>query len=318
MLPHGTEALGSVQNTAGGLDTVGSVHVFLSWSGPESRAVAAKLSSWLPKLMNAVKPFMSQEDISAGARWSGEIAAALDSAAVGIVCVTRGNQKAPWLNFEAGAIAKRVGDVTCLIPLAIDLSATDVATPLGQFQAKEATQSGLWDVVLAVNAALPESVGEDQLRDVFELVWPEMDEAIALARNNQTPQTPAQRRTDRELLEDVLSTVRQLASVDVAGLAARGRTQGVPRSRRRLMAERVLEDAARSALGPDHDWWVHTTGDGRLHLHVGHSVPEVAADLIRQAMEEIRVPYELIHRGDPRLDLPRRARAWRPSDPADR
>ena len=49
---------------------------------------------------------MSSEDISAGVRWQYLISEALEGSSVGILCVTRENQSAPWLNFEAGAIAK--------------------------------------------------------------------------------------------------------------------------------------------------------------------------------------------------------------------
>ena len=80
--------------------------VFLSWSGEKSRAVAEALREWLPKVLQEVEPLMSSEDISAGVRWQYLISEALEGSSVGILCVTRENQSAPWLNFEAGAIAK--------------------------------------------------------------------------------------------------------------------------------------------------------------------------------------------------------------------
>jgi hypothetical protein len=52
---------------------------------------------------------MSKEDIEAGQRWSVEIESHLDASAIGIICVTPENQSEPWLNFEAGAISKKVG-----------------------------------------------------------------------------------------------------------------------------------------------------------------------------------------------------------------
>jgi hypothetical protein len=92
-------------------------------------------------VINSVEPFVSSEDIYAGARWQADIASRLDVSNFGIVWVTRDNQDAPWLNFEAGALAKVV-DVSRVIPLAIDLKQSDVALPLGQFQAHHQPRKG--------------------------------------------------------------------------------------------------------------------------------------------------------------------------------
>src|SRR4051812_44421684 len=109
--------------------------VFISWSGQKSRDVAIVLRDWLPLVINSIDPFVSSEDISAGARWQGEIAGALEATNFGLVCVTKENQGSPWLNFEAGALAKAV-DSSRVVPLAIDLKPSDIENPLGQFQAQ--------------------------------------------------------------------------------------------------------------------------------------------------------------------------------------
>ena len=83
--------------------------VFLSWSGEPSRQVANALYKWLPHVLQAVKPWMSQQDIHSGAVWTPELLASLGEAKAGIACVTPDNTKAPFLLFEAGAIAKSVG-----------------------------------------------------------------------------------------------------------------------------------------------------------------------------------------------------------------
>ena len=80
------------------------MHIFLSWSGQRSKAVAAALRSWLPLVLPAVEPWMSEEDIQAGRRWGAEIAAALDRSSFGIIVLTAENLDASWLMFEAGAV----------------------------------------------------------------------------------------------------------------------------------------------------------------------------------------------------------------------
>jgi hypothetical protein len=82
--------------------------VFLSWSDDKSRMVAEALRDWLPAVIQEIVPFMSEKDIAAGARWTNQIEQELEGTQLGIVCVTRENQSAPWLNFEAGAIAKQI------------------------------------------------------------------------------------------------------------------------------------------------------------------------------------------------------------------
>lgn len=79
------------------------MHVFISWSGRSSKAVAELLRVHLRSAIQALTPFMSSADINAGARWRDEIGEALGTTNFGIIVVTPDNVDAPWLNFEAGA-----------------------------------------------------------------------------------------------------------------------------------------------------------------------------------------------------------------------
>src|SRR4051812_30518439 len=105
--------------------------LFLSWSGDKSLTVTKALRDWLPYINTEIQPWISGTDIAPGERWSRELAEQLEAADLGIVCVTRENQSAPWLNFEAGALAKRL-ESSRVVPLAIDLRPSDVKQPLGQ------------------------------------------------------------------------------------------------------------------------------------------------------------------------------------------
>jgi len=84
------------------------MRVFLGWSGYISHKVALAFHDWLPKVIQAVKPFMSSEDMAKGARWSGEIAKELQSSSFGVIFVTPENVTSPWINFEAGALSREI------------------------------------------------------------------------------------------------------------------------------------------------------------------------------------------------------------------
>ena len=129
--------------------------VFISWSGDRSRNVAEILRGWLPKVLQAVKPWMSDEDISTGTRWSTEIASELEASKAGIVCITPENQHNPWLMFEAGALSKTLTE-TYVCPYLFDLSTSQLSGPISQFQATLATKEGTFKIIQTLNKALSE------------------------------------------------------------------------------------------------------------------------------------------------------------------
>ena len=71
------------------------LRVFISWSGEVSHKVAEALESWLPSVIQSVEPYMSEEDIEKGTRWSQDITRELELCNYGIICVTRTNIEAP-------------------------------------------------------------------------------------------------------------------------------------------------------------------------------------------------------------------------------
>lgn len=65
--------------------------VFISWSGPRSKAVAEALRDWLPDVMQALKPWVSSEDIRKGKQWNLELTRELEGTHVGVICLTPEN-----------------------------------------------------------------------------------------------------------------------------------------------------------------------------------------------------------------------------------
>lgn len=117
--------------------------VFISWSGERSRAVADVLRRWLPSVLQAVRPYFSPDDVAKGARWSSEIAKELEASAIGILVVSPENQDAPWLLFEAGALAKNL-ERSKVCPLLFGgIEPTDVKGPSSSFNLRSSRRTRL-------------------------------------------------------------------------------------------------------------------------------------------------------------------------------
>ncbi len=108
--------------------------IFLSWSGDRSKAIAEMLHKWLPNVVQAVRPFMSANDIEKGTRWRSDLSNELEQASVSIICLTPENLEAPWILFEAGALSKQQkGSYVCTLLFGVD--PVNIREPLAQFQA---------------------------------------------------------------------------------------------------------------------------------------------------------------------------------------
>ena len=182
--------------------------IFLSWSGRQSKEVAQILREWLPAVIQAARPYFSPDDIGKGARWSSEIANELQDSKVGILCVTRQNLAAPWLLFEAGALAKTLNR-TCVIPLVIDIEAVDLSGPLSQFQAARFDRQDMKRVIKVINEQLGSSaLDETVLLTVFDKWWPDLESKVKVVASDSVNQQLGPSRTDRAVLEEILSLVR--------------------------------------------------------------------------------------------------------------
>lgn len=181
--------------------------VFISWSGQPSKAVAETLYSWLPQVIQSVTPWMSEEDISAGTRWSAAIAGQLESARFGIICVTRENMNAPWLQFEAGALSKTLID-TYVCPYTFGLAPSDLRGPLSQFHGARADREGTRRLLRAINQAAGDTaLALPQLDATFRVWWPRLYRALSNIQNNSHPNAKPLRNEDH-LLKEILEHIR--------------------------------------------------------------------------------------------------------------
>jgi TIR domain len=183
--------------------------IFVSWSGERSLAVASALKEWLPLVVQGCQPWLSTEDLRKGTRWQAEIADALHGASAGILCLTRDNLSSAWLLFEAGAISKALsGSPTLVCTYLIDLASTDVAPPLGMFQAALATRDESFRLIRTLNEAMAAPVPADRLEKLFDKFWPDLEAIISDVQERTA--TPLKRRDTYEMLEEILGSVRSV------------------------------------------------------------------------------------------------------------
>jgi len=181
--------------------------VFISWSGERSKAVAEALRYWLPKVIQALDPWMSADDIDKGTRWRSGIATELEQSSVGIICLTRENLDSTWIHFEAGALSKQQQN-TYVCTFLFGLGPTDIREPLAQFQATTDKREDVRKLIFTVNRSLNESqLPESELNESFAVWWPKLEERLrSIPISSGGVKEPI--REDREILEEILELVR--------------------------------------------------------------------------------------------------------------
>lgn len=184
--------------------------IFIAWSGDTSKAIALALRDWLPKVIQAVEPWMSDKDIDKGADWDKELSAQLNQTNFGIVCLTPDNLNAPWLLFEAGALSKAV-DESRVWTFLYKVNATNVQPPLGKFQHTNAEKDDVHKLLHSINRALKiaqkNPLDEEILNHSFKTNWQELHNKLD---SIPAPKTKQPERKDHEILEEILLSVRTL------------------------------------------------------------------------------------------------------------
>lgn len=145
-------------------------------------------------------------------RWNEEIAKKLDQTDFGILCLTPENRNAPWIHFEAGALAKKV-DKARVCPYLLGLKTTDIKGPLESFQAKNAEKEDTRDIVKEINNALgKEALSAERLDRAFDVNWPRLEKTLKeILENTQTINEPS--REPDDMLEEILEIVREQSRI---------------------------------------------------------------------------------------------------------
>lgn len=174
--------------------------VFISWSQPRSKQIAEYLQQWLPAIIQSLDPFISTQ-IPVGSAWSRHILTELKATNIGIICCTPENQREPWLNFEAGAIAKNDGLVCLYLH---DLPKANLAPPLSMFQAVIADRDGTRQLLFDLLAFVPDSPSTTAVSRLFDKLWDELETFLSKLPTGE----PAQKRSTDEMLQELLGLAR--------------------------------------------------------------------------------------------------------------
>ena len=220
-------------------------NVFIAWSGNESKATAQALHGWLRLILDTVEPYMSEEDIAAGSRWTPALAKALSESHFGIICVTPGNINSRWINYEAGAIGRHLKGHTenRVCPIVMGMDQADIGYPMAQFQAVQCDKAGILKVVQSLNETCgPAAIHAGILAQRFPLMWPLLGEKLApLDEQARKPPEPSGDKTPAEIprdevasrLADLVTEVRDLkrspgyaSGLDLVNLACHARGMG--------------------------------------------------------------------------------------------
>jgi ribosome-binding protein aMBF1 (putative translation factor) len=204
------------------------VKVFFAWSGPTSEQLAEFMREWIPSVIQAVKPFMSTQDIRKGQRWANEIGARLADADFAVLCLTPTNLNSRWIHYEAGAVSRIEG---CRVSaLLLDVPVTQIEFPLQQFQHTRLTKRDLWQFVRDLNERCKTPLDDARLRKAFERNYPDVEAEIerlkaTLAQEQGGHAAPA--RSTEAILSDLL-TVQQGMEEKLTSLRAEVRRSEAP------------------------------------------------------------------------------------------
>ncbi|MCU1799463.1 TIR domain-containing protein [Pectobacterium polaris] len=187
------------------------MNVFISWSGVLSKKIALTIRDWLPNVIQCVEPYVSSEDIDKGSRWHMDISKQLDNTSYGIICLTKENISAPWINFEAGALGKSV-DNSRVCPLLFDLMPSDIQGPISGFQTTKADdKDDFYKLISSINKTSPTPIKEERLDDIFDVWWPRLESKLKILLEEQEKEEPKEKPRSRTqqtaLLNDKTSMI---------------------------------------------------------------------------------------------------------------
>jgi hypothetical protein len=184
--------------------------IFISWSGQLSKSVAQLLSSWLEDVLQGTETWLSTDDIDKGSLWFGDLATQLSDTGVGILCLTRENQNAPWILFEAGALSKGLSK-NRVCPFLVDLEHADLGPPLSQFNGTLPIKDDVSKLVKTINNARgDQGLPADRLEKAFGRWWDDFEKRFNKIVSEHKPKKQVQKRSTEDMVEEILELARSI------------------------------------------------------------------------------------------------------------
>lgn len=224
------------------------VKVFISWSGDRSKLLAEALRDWIQDVIQTVECFCSTDDIRAGQRWNDEVNSWLGDTDFGILCVTPENLKAPWLHFEAGALAKRISNEARVVPVTLGFQPSALEAPLSQFNGVSADRQGIAELIKSVAEASKSAI---TIERAFEKWWPDLEHRLSGIPDSEAEILKPEPPDVTEMFADIMSSVRGLSNDFRRGYPGRRTTTSEFRAAARLLAEMedLRDDVLRGSPG---------------------------------------------------------------------
>lgn len=186
------------------------MRVFISWSGEQSHKVALALRDWLPNVLQALEAWISSADIEKGEAWFSRISSELVNAGgIGIFCLTAENLNAPWLAYEAGAIASV--DKGRVATFLFGVRGSAVHPPLGLFQNTEASsKEDVYKLIQMLNGRLANPLNEARLQRAFDIHWTSFEKELGVIQSASTIEPALPATQSIELMQEILAVVRRI------------------------------------------------------------------------------------------------------------
>ncbi|MGI8638285.1 MAG: hypothetical protein ACR2KZ_23070 [Segetibacter sp.] len=152
-------------------------------------------------------------------RWSEEIKNELEQSKIGIICLNRENLQSECILFETGALSKTNDAQVCTFLL--DINPAEIKPPLGQFQHTQFNKEYIKKLLHTINEKITrlgeKTISAKDLDEVFELFFPKLEVNLSSIKN-QKIEAGIVKRTEREILEEILDIVRTSTVSNVAQL----------------------------------------------------------------------------------------------------
>ncbi len=172
--------------------------VFISWSGERSKQLALALREWIPTVVDKVDPFVSDIDIEKGTKGLDKLDKELESTKHGILCLTPENLRAPWINYEAGSLAKFT-ETRRIWTVLFNVSVSDVQkanVPYAQFQHTQVEdEKDVVKLLASIYQAAEHDTSANTIKTRVHRGWPDLQEklkAISTEAIVSTKPTPEQ------------------------------------------------------------------------------------------------------------------------------